>query len=67
MKIKNLFIPSFIILSIVYSYSINDSLLSIMNDKKKWLYQYTSDNIKVYKLDNDSIPMVKLTKVIESR
>ena len=66
MKIKKSFIALSVFISTIYSYSVNDDLLSNMNDKKNWLYQYTSNDIKVYKLDNDSIPIIKLTKVIES-
>ena len=66
MKIKKSFIALSVFISTIYSYSVNDDLLLNMNDKKNWLYQYTSNDIKVYKLDNDSIPIIKLTKVIES-
>ena len=50
----------------IYAFSDNDILLSNMNNKEYWIYQHTVDNIKVYKMNNDSIPIIKLTKEIES-
>jgi len=37
-----------------------------MNNETKWSYRYTIDDIKVYKMNNDSIPIIKLTKQTES-
>ena len=50
----------------IYSFSDNDMLLSNMNHEEHWTYQYTIDDIKVYKMNNDSIPIIKLTKEIKS-
>ena len=50
----------------VYPFSDNDILLSNMNHEEHWTYQYTIDDIKVYKMNNDSIPIIKLTKEIKS-
>jgi len=65
MKIKNIIILH-LFLCIVYSSSDNDIILSNMNNETKWSYQYTIDDIKVYKMNNDSIPIIKLTKQTES-
>ena len=65
MKIKNIIILH-LFLCIVYSSSDNDIVLSNMNNETKWSYQYTIDDIKVYKMNNDSIPIIKLTKQTES-
>ena len=46
----------------IYAFSDNDILLSNMNNVEHWIYQYTVDDIKVYKINNDSIPIIKLTK-----
>ena len=50
----------------IYAFSDNDILLSNMNNVEHWIYQFTVDDIKVYKINNDSIPIIKLTKEIES-
>ena len=50
----------------IYSFSDNDVLLSNMNHEEHWTYQYTIDDIKVYKINNDSIPIIKLTKEMKS-
>ena len=50
----------------IYAFSDNDILLSNMNNVEHWIYQYTVDDIKVYKINNDSIPIIKLTKEVES-
>ena len=50
----------------IYSFSDNDILLSNMNNEEHWAYQYIIDDIKVYKMNNDSIPIIKLTKEIKS-
>jgi len=65
MKIRIIVILLIFICSI-YSFSDNDMLLSSMNNEEHWIYQYTVDDIKVYKINNDSIPIIKLTKEIES-
>ena len=64
MKIR--FLILIIFFCIVHTSSNNDVLLSGMNDDEKWLYQYTKDDIKVYKMDSESISIIKLTKKIES-
>ena len=50
----------------IYSFPDNDILLSNMNNEEHWAYQYTIDDIKVYKMNNDFIPIIKLTKEIKS-
>ena len=50
----------------IYPFSDNDILLSNMNHEEHWTYQYTIDDIKVYKMNNDSIPIIKLTKEMKS-
>ena len=50
----------------IYPSTINDILLSNMNNEEHWIYQYIIDDIKVYKMNNDSIPIIKLVKEIKS-
>ena len=50
----------------IYPFSDNDILLSNMNHEEHWTYQYTIDDIKIYKMNNDSIPVIKLTKEMKS-
>ena len=50
----------------IYPFFDNDILLSNMNNEEHWIYQYIVDDIKVYKMNNDSIPIIKLTKEIKS-
>ena len=50
----------------IYPFSDNDILLSNMNHEEHWTYQYTIDDIKIYKMSNDSIPVIKLTKEMKS-
>ena len=50
----------------IYPFSDNDILLSNMNHEEHWTYQYTIDDIKVYKMNNDSIPIIRLAKEIKS-
>ena len=64
MKIR--FLILIIFFCIIHTSSNKDVLLSGMNDDEKWLYQYTKDDIKVYKMDSESISIIKLTKKIES-
>jgi len=48
----------------VYGFN-NDNLLSSMNSDKNWVYQYTQDDIKLYRIDHDSLSIIKLVKDID--
>ena len=56
-----------LLICIVFSKSGNDIILSNMSKEKNWIYKYkTSDNISVYKLNNDSFPIIKLSKELDN-
>ena len=65
MKSKIILILLIFICSI-YPFSDNDILLLNMNNEEHWTYEYTIDDIKVYKMDSGSIPIIKLTKEMKS-
>ncbi len=56
----------FIIIALSFIYTIyglnNNSLLSSMNSKENWVYQYAVDDIKLYRIENDSLSIIKLVK-----
>ena len=55
-----------LLICIAFSKSENDIILSNMSNEKNWIYKYeTSDNISVYKLNNDSFPIIKLSKELD--
>ena len=56
-----------LLICIAFSKSENDIILSNMSKEKNWIYKYeTSDNISVYKLNNDSFPIIKLSKELDN-
>tara|TARA_B110000263_G_scaffold159684_1_gene138818 strand:+ start:596 stop:1222 length:627 start_codon:yes stop_codon:yes gene_type:complete len=53
------FIISLLFFSVILS-SKNLMLLNLMNEKSDWIYDYTDNDINVYILKNDSLPIIRL-------
>ena len=41
-------------------------LLNLMNEKSDWVYDYVDDDIKVFVMNNDSLPIIKLEKTVQN-
>ena len=50
-----------------FTFSNNSHILTKMIDSMNWDFRYTTeDGIKVFRLDNDSFPVIKIHKDIDS-
>ena len=43
----------------------NNQLLSAMNNEENWVYHYTLDDIRIYRIEHDSLSIIKLVKDVE--
>jgi len=59
------FLSHFLFLSVIIS-SENLILLEKMNENSKWIYDYENEGIKVFISDIDSLPIIKLEKIIKN-
>ena len=62
-------IKFYLIVTIFISLSFSSKnlfLLSLMNEKSDWVYDYVDDDIKVFVINNDSLPIIKLEKTVQS-
>ena len=44
----------------------NQYLLEFMNENADWVYDYTEDGINVSVINNDSIPIIRLEKMMKN-